>query len=516
MPPSKLGIGVGLAEGAEKFMQSFMQAKQFKLQQTLAKNAPAIQALMDVIKDPNTSYKSKADAMDAIPHLSGAKVDIPLSQQTGYRRLLDEKVLTDDEKPGTPSRIVTDQNAINYNNQTEQNNKNTSALNQELGRGSSSDTNPDGTLNPTGMINPSIIDKGVTGSPAIYAQRGDLSPNDITELKQRRLSKAANEDEFSRQYRLAQVDAGIKSKALAAQGWKSNDTWAYDSEKKVWQQQWTNPITKESFMQSLPSGMVPEDVIKKQIQAGGSSGVSKAYTTLKQSYATMMNLDINDPKVEMATAKNWEKNFQATIDVKEANATGTNLTNKGQKPPTIDQTIDNATKKQDQLNAAQKEIDEQDRQEKLSRVEVDHLAKDKGDYNKGTGAWGDYAQAEKELKAFQGSDAAAAREANPAEYSRLENNWRTAKYHAEDLERQYTVAEARRSSFKQATIDAQGRFDKISGGKSDGSNSSKLDLSKFSKPAQAYIQAHVDMPAFGGDLNKLLKAYKTQFGKDLK
>lgn len=489
MPPTKLGIGVGLADGAEKFMQGLLQGKQFKLQQTLAKNAPAIQALMDLIKDPNSSYQSKADAMDAIPHLTGVvkKMDIPLSEQVGYRKLLREKVLVDEEKPST----MTQANSVTPGMQQ---------FNQA--HPDQPAATPDSTMNVS------------AGTPAIYANRGDLSPRDIEELRTKRINESQQDAELSRQFKLAQYHSNIQAKALANQGWKSNDTSTYDAENKIWQTEWFNPITKEHYTQNFPKGVVPQKVIEDQIKAGGTGGVSKAYSTLKQSVAVMKGKDIDDPDVETTTADLWKKNFQATIDFKEIGITGKRQSTTGTTPPTPEQVRDDEAKLQTAKIAAQKEVDENDRQAKLATVEKESLDKLKGNFEKGTGAWGVYAQAQKELKALQGDDANAAREDNPQEYARLESNLTAAKNRAEDLEHQYGVAVAKENSYKDATYKAQERFDTVSHGP-DKSNSG-LDLSKFSKKAKAYIQAHVNMPAFGGDLNKLLNAYKTQFGADLK
>lgn len=294
-----LGIAHGIELGVQNFLNSYLAVKQQKHEEKYRKLAPIMQVIHSQIADPNTPLDQKIKAMDSLPYIldpkySGSK----LSQQLGLDKLAEQEVDTGESvtQQGQKGGLVEDPNAVEANK-----------------------------INESPIATSVNLKATKTLKKPLLKRRGELSANDINLMKQMKLQQSEDESQFQRQYRLAQVQSDLQEKVLNKNGWKNNGDWTYDESNKSWQQEWFNPITKESYQQKLTPGIVPETVILKQIQASGKSGsggVSKAYSTLRTAIATSMGLEEDDPKVQLATANLWKTNFQATVDYKEQGVGG--------------------------------------------------------------------------------------------------------------------------------------------------------------------------------------------------
>lgn len=305
-----LGIAKGIEQGANNFLQSFMAVKQFKEQQKYRKMQPVIDMVQAQIADPNLPLDQKIKAMDTLPLLLGAKTDAPLSQMLGLDKLAEQDIdLGEQTVQGTKGGLIEDQGAVEANKRS-------------LKIGDSS--NPD-LLSTENVLATSINQTPTkTLKKRSLKRRGELTANDLLIAKQVQINREEQESQFQRQYRLMQVQADLQSKTLAQQGWKNNDEWLYDENSKSWSQDWFNPITKETYKNTLPPGIVPQSVILKQIQAGGKGGgVSLAYKTLREAVATSMGKEVDDPEVNLATANMWRNNFSLGVTNKVQNVTGT-------------------------------------------------------------------------------------------------------------------------------------------------------------------------------------------------
>ncbi len=312
------GLALGIAQGARNFLDSFLAVKQAKHEEKWRKLAPIIQAVDYQIQDPNTPLDQKIKALDSLPHILGSPSTIPLSQTLGLDKLAEQQVDTGQTqtiKQGQTSGGATDQGAVDYNNIN---------INQQGAVQPPADPNAIAT-NPSPLATSTDVKAPLDTTRKLLRRRGEMSSNDIALQKQLQVHAAEQQDEFTRQYKLEQLHASLQERVLNNQGWKNNGDWNYDDSTKTWQQDWFNPITKESYQQRLKPGIVPEQVILKQIQASGGnkSGVSKAYSTLRTAIATQMGKEEDDPSVQLATANLWKNNFQAGVDYKEQGVTGT-------------------------------------------------------------------------------------------------------------------------------------------------------------------------------------------------
>lgn len=317
MPKSGTGLGIakGIELGAQNFLQSFFAVKQFKEQQKYRKMQPVIDVVKSQIADPNLPLDQKIKAMDTLPLLLGAKADVPLSQMLGLDKLAQQEVETGEEtiQQGTKGGLVEDQGAVEFN-------KKSLRSGTELGI-----YNEEGLVSTDSTLATSVEQKPTkTLRKKSLKRRGELSATDLAIAKQVQINRAEQEDQFQRQYKLAQVQADLQYKTLAQQGWKNNGDWTYNNDSNSWTQEWFNPITKETYQQNLQPGVVPESVILKQIQSGGKgSGVSLAYKTLREAIATSMGREVDDPEVNLRTANLWKDNFSSLVTGRTQDITGT-------------------------------------------------------------------------------------------------------------------------------------------------------------------------------------------------
>ena len=320
MPKSGVGRGLalGIEQGANNFLQSFLAVKQFKEQQKYRKLQPVIEMMQAQISDPNLPLDQKIKAMDTLPLLldpnyKGGK----LSEQLGLDKLAQQEIDGGEQIiQGTKGGLIEDQSAVDANKKS-------------LKVGDAS--NPD--LVSTENVLATSINQAPTKTlkKRSLKRRGEMTANDLILAKQAQINKSEQEDQFQRQYKLAQVNADLQFKTLAQQGWKNNGDWTFNKETNSWTQEWFNPITKETYDQNLQPGIVPESVILKQIQAGGKSGgVSMAYKTLREAVATSMGKEVDDPEVNIATANMWKNNFSLGVVKKVQDTTGTEPITKNQ------------------------------------------------------------------------------------------------------------------------------------------------------------------------------------------
>lgn len=389
-----LGLAMGFEQGAKNFLDTYFAVKRSKEDSKFKKLAPVMQTIFAQIQDPNTPLDSKIMAMNSLEPLLGIKSDIPLASRLGLDKLAESGLEIGEEKiPAKAAQLVEDPSAVEFNKQ-----------------------------NPDTPLATSINQKATPATPKkLLQRRGDLSEADIETIKKKQLISAQRAEEFEYQYKLAQVNANLQERVMNKQGWKNNGDWTYDENTKSWQQEWFNPITKETYQQKLQPGVVPEAVILKQIQAGGksgSSGVSLAYKTLRQSIATTMGKEIDDPEVELQTAKIWKNNFALGVINKQQDVEGTS-------PITKNQTFNNNM----QILAAQQKHGELIAAAQTSRGNVESLATRKGT------AWQVSADAKANFDVIKQDY-----DPEDKEYKDAEVNYRRAFDAASDLETQYQNA----------------------------------------------------------------------------
>lgn len=396
---SGLGIAMGIEQGARNFLDTYFATKEHKEKNKQRKLAPVMQIIYSQIQDEKTPLNQKIKAMDSIPLLLGIKTDVPLSVQLGLDKLAQEEVDTGETQNVNTEKVVPK---------------------RTLKMGLPPSPTGQEVSGETEMELPETSQFQVQAKK-LLKKRGDMSQADIDLIQKKQLISAQRAEDFEYQYKLAQLNADLQSKTLDKQGWKNNGDWTYDPDTKSWQQEWFNPITKESYQQKLQPGVVPETVVLKQIQASGSGsggGLSKAYTTLRSAIATSMGKEVGDPDVELQTAKIWKNNFALGVINKQQNVEGTEPIQPGAK-------FDNNMKV---LQAQQRHADLV-ASASASENNVNSLATRKAQ------AWQAAADAKATFDKIKEDY-----DPEEKEYIAAENNWQGATKTANDLETEYQSA----------------------------------------------------------------------------
>src|SRR6185295_6324338 len=403
-----LGVGLGIEQATRNFLDTYFATKRHKEENKYRKLAPIMQIIYSQIQDEKTPLDQKIKAMDSLAPVLNIKTDIPLSKQLGLDKLAEQGIdIGEESTPAQAGKSIEDQGAVDFNKQQQQ--SNVEQINPDL-------------LSTNSTLATNIQTKGTQATTKkLLRRRGEMSAADIDLIQRKQLISAQQSDEFERQYKLALLNANLQERVMNKQGWKNNGDWTYDNETKSWQQEWFNPITKESYQQKLQQGVVPETVILKQIQAGGKSGsggVSLAYKTLRQSIATTMGKEIDDPEVELQTAKIWKNNFALGVINKQQDVEGTTPIQPNQKFGNNMQILQAQQKHGEFVSAAQASLDN-----------VNSLSARKG------AAWQAAADAKANFDKIKEDY-----DPDEKEYQQAENNWQGATKTANDLESEYQNA----------------------------------------------------------------------------
>lgn len=398
MAGTGLGIARGIEAGTRNFLDTYFAVKRQKEESKYRKLAPVMQTIYAQIQSEHTPLDEKIRAVNSIEPLLGIKFDEPLAQRLGLDKLAQQEIDTG-ETQTTNQQIG-------------------SAPARKLTMGLPPTPTGESVSGTTEVNLPAQAQYG-TSTKKLLRKRGELSESDIETIKRKQLISAQQSDEFDRQYKLALLNAGLQERVLNKQGWKNNGDWTYDPETKSWQQEWFNPITKETYQQKLQPGVVPETVILKQIQySGQGGGLSKAYTTLRSAIATSMGKNEDDPEVQLQTAKIWKNNFALGVINKQQDVEGTTPIQPNQKVNNSLQILQAQQKHSEFVAAAQSSLDN-----------VNSLGSRK------SAAWQAAADAKANFdKVKEDYDP------EDKEYIQAENNWQGATKTANDLETEYQNA----------------------------------------------------------------------------
>lgn len=425
----RLGLGAGIADAASAFTNAFMQARQQKNMLELQKNDRLASLLLDQIRDDNTTHYKRSALIDEYQKLYDPKgaANQPLSQILGLHKLDDSDYQIGTEQPSDASKA----NVIQQ---------------------SQSPTNPD-AIKTGPAPNPSEV---TFADNPITKKYGDLTPNDVKQKLQLDLEKVRDEREIEHAKKLYQAQNDI----LKQNNYVIPISESYDPDTKTYTKVMGNNSgeTKNIVLHNFK----PINLQKAEITAKGSGGPKGKLGQLQNAQETVKAYEDDPTSVSKASylaSKSFLDDFEKTGIVKDEQANALHQISSGTRPITPAQSVDDIRANQDREDKLIGIVDENRRQGTLAAAELNSLGKLKGDYDKGTGSWGNYKQAEKELKDFQGSNADTARDSDPSKYARLEKNMHEARVRAEDLDRQYDIVAAKNTSYQQSLTDAQKRLD---------------------------------------------------------
>lgn len=427
----RLGLGAGIADAASAFTNAFMQARQQKNMLELQKNDRLANLLLDQIRDDNTTHYKRSALIDEYQKLYDPKgaANQPLSQILGLHKLDDSDYQIGTEQPSDASKA----NVIQQ---------------------SQSPTNPD-AIKTGPAPNPSEV---TFADNPITKKYGDLTPNDIKQKLQLDLEDVRDKREVAHAKALYQAQTDI----LGKNGYTIPVSDSYDPDTKVYTKVMANSSGETKTI--TLNNFKPTTLAKAEITATSKSDKPSVFVRDQMRYwQSQVNPETNQPYTQEESSikalGDAHNKFTSTESLKEAQTTALSLGNTGLKPITPAQSVDDIRANQDREDKLTGIVDENRRQGTLAAAELESLGRLKGDYDKGTGAWGNYKQAEKELKDFQGSNADTARDSDPSKYARLEENMNKARIRAENLDHQYDIVAAKNTSYKQSLTDAQKRLD---------------------------------------------------------
>lgn len=309
----KLRLGSGIAQGAKSFVNSFMQARQYENQQKLIQHQSALQAIYHALEDENLPYSKRAQFLDAIPPLIGAKPDSLLSQQFSLHDLLDEDVETQNEIPSTPEVKGTPASTITDPKATE--------------AGLADTINQEGTQDvPAGI-----------GRDKVTAKFGDLSPVQYKQLIINRQQDIDSTRALEQYRRKAEIDFDLQQQSYRAQGYNKILTEGFnsDGEYVVLMANASNDIKEVK----MPKGFKPTKILAKQAGGGGLPAMVKARTAYYANVNNPLTGEVYTPEEAQQKALEDYKNFgddmwAANKAAKAASTEGTELRNTGEMPRT--------------------------------------------------------------------------------------------------------------------------------------------------------------------------------------
>lgn len=292
------GLALGVAQAADNFYKNFIAARQLKEQNKYRKLEPIVGVIMSHINSPDISMDERIKAIDSLPHILGIKDQgVPLSQQLGLDKMAEQEVDTGETQ-------------------------NVNAVTKKLKPvGANIPMQGPGLEGYSQDINSPEMNLMGTKEAPILKRRGELSDADIQLGKKLKLVKHEDLVKLDQEKQMAVLHAELEDRVLAKQGWEKDGDWVLDTNKKQWKRQWTNPRTKESFMQELPPDVVPQAIILQQEKnkAGGNKesiivkSLTDFYVGQGQDYDTAHNNALKD----------FQENYKAGTEYKQQGVAGT-------------------------------------------------------------------------------------------------------------------------------------------------------------------------------------------------
>lgn len=469
--PTKLGIGVGLAQGANSFIESFQRARMMKHQQKLQENEPIIRAIQQVLGDDTTPYALKADLLDSLPKLaSGKDLKGPsLSEQTGLRKLLREKIITDEGQAATQTKPSVE------------------------------GTNPQAIINPHDPNGMSATLKGTEATPEIPGQqyiaptsisRGDMSPLQYKVMAQAKLAKDLEETRNKNDIEKIKATYQAQHDILNKGGFTTKIFEGYDENKD-----YLIGFTNGEETKTINLGKVtPAAIRKAEITAGGSDSSSKlGQLTRANTVIQEYSLDPSShTEAEFNAAKGLVDHFEKTGQLMDATITSLGQKTSGTTPITPAQSADDIArdnKTRLDLETAHDTIEAQAIEASANSA---NAAQTRTDY---------YNNHIQPIKDRITELLNAGKEKSDAEVITQQKLLASAEKEYTSLDSTAKTAKSKDEALRVKLQSAKDRLNKFH---------SSSSVSQIGPTAKAFVDKY-----FGGDLQKAQKAYREKYGKEL-
>lgn len=333
MPNNRgLGLASGVAGGVNAFVQSYVQARQLKSQEKLQKNMIVVELLMNQLRDDNTPYYQRAQIIDQIPPLIGAKLERPLTHILGYDKLNEQDFVIEKgeeavaSKQGTSDRTLTDPNVT--------------------------DPSMASSINLRGTQATSAIE----GTPDKTVKYGTLSPTRIKLQRDLEAQRLVNTNDIDKQAAILRINYKLQSEILGKNGFAKEIFRGYDANGNYI----VTLANSQGEKKDINLGPVKSEVIKKAEVTGagrGGGGRLGQLTMAQQTVAAYETDPSSVPEPNYIAAKKLLNDFEQTGELKEAQTDALLQGQKGIKPLSPAQITNNQQEDQRTFLSLQSTLD---------------------------------------------------------------------------------------------------------------------------------------------------------------
>lgn len=290
---SGLGLAHGVAQGADAFVKSFLQARQMKNAEKLQKNMVVVDLLFNQLRDDRTPYYERAKIIDQIPGLIGAKLDRPLTSIIGYDKLNEEDFVVEHgeqavaSKQGTAPQTLTDPSVT--------------------------DPSMASSINLRGTQATSAVE----GTPDKTVKYGTLSPAQIKLQQDLETQRLVNSNDIEKQAAILRINYKLQSEILGKNGFNKEVFRGYDDSGNYI----VTMINSQGEKRNIELGKVKSEAIKKAEITGAnrSTGGKLGQLTIAQQTVAAYETDPNSvPEPNYIAAKKLLNDFEQTGELKEA------------------------------------------------------------------------------------------------------------------------------------------------------------------------------------------------------
>lgn len=320
------GLAAGLSSGVDNFLNSYLSVKRMQSEEKFKKIQPMLDEVKNIIHDPDTPLNSRISAAKTLPALLGLK------DSSAFDEIIKSLEAHSQEQvettPGTPTEISTgnaqsvgDPNAI------------------------------DGSLSTPTTPNVSLETKKKI--PAQYKTRGQMSANELIQLRQSQQLQTRSDIDFQRQKELLDYQANLAKGNLKATGYNrivesqaTEDGVKVDTDgTKVNYKKGDYLVTGiNSAMENKTTNLGTTKSIKEVVANQSKNKPSAVMANLEAGYLNQVNpatgVNYTEEEASAEAAKKFAENYQAGIDYRKLGTTQKTQQTTGNVPIQPAQTAD--------------------------------------------------------------------------------------------------------------------------------------------------------------------------------
>lgn len=301
MATSKYGYGKGAALAVDNFFKSYYVAKDMEVQDKRQQFLTLLEGIKPQLESDTVPFSQKTKLAKVLLSQAGIKDHSAIENIFGQLDELDQQQIDTGEQ-----QTVVD--ASNYNKQS---------------------VTPDNS-------GPQVLDSGIAPnlSKPIFKKRGDITPLELKSIFKTKQDQIDFKQDIEKARVIGDIQDTRELNRLKAQGWKGTDEILYDTDKKQYFQQLTNPFTNEVQRYYYPENAVPKSTIEKRISSSGLTGKYKMLSQAEEDIASYEKDGVKSGISEgrYLAAKRVIEADNSGQDVREALSSYYGTRNKGELP----------------------------------------------------------------------------------------------------------------------------------------------------------------------------------------